>query len=203
MMHDIKRSYIYWDGAEMAALARHFADPSLNWIDPLALATVKLDRADAQHVWYSTAHARMVREEQAKRTFHKTVSARGIDLRIIDSPAHEIDCSHCGHGWCDDAAATSLALALGLVRDAVQDRFDCAYVISSEMTQALLAQHKDILPPHKEIFSVKLDAASLESARLPRLVAYGQAAKLQRPAIWNKPKWLTAHDQTAFSESGV
>jgi len=202
-MHDSKRSYIYWDGAEMAALARHFADPSLNWIDPLALATAKLDRADAQHVWYASAHARSLREEQAQRALHKMLSASGIDLRLIDSPSHEIDCSHCGHGWRDDAAATSLALALGLLRDAAQDRFDCAFVISNETTQTLLKQHKDLLPSNKEIISVQLDAASLEAARLPRLVDCGKAAKLQRPTIWNKPKWMVADDQTAFSETGA
>ena len=202
-MHDNKRSYIYWDGAEMAALARHFADPSLNWIDPLLLAAAKLGRGDAQHVWYSTAHARTLREEQAQRLFHRFLASRGIDLRLIDSPPHEVECGHCGHGWSDDAAITSLALVLGLVRDATQNRIDCAYIISNAMTQALLIQHKAILPTRTDIVAVTLDAASLEAARLPRMVDGAKGSKLQRPAIWNKPKWLAAEYQTSFSESGV
>ncbi len=202
-MHDSKRSYIYWDGAEMAALARHFADPSLNWIDPLALATAKLDRVHAQHVWYATAHACSAREDQAQRILHKMLAARGMDIRLIDSPGHEVDCSHCGHGWTDNAAATSLALSLGLLRDAIMNRFECAYVISNEVTQALLTQHKDLLPPGKEIIPLKLEAAALEAARLPHLVPHGRALKLQRPAIWNRPKWMDAEHQTTFSEGGV
>lgn len=202
MMHDSKRSYIYWDGAEMAALAQLYADPSLNWIDPLKLATAKLDRA-AHHVWFTPAICDSSREKQAQQALQKYLAARDVELRKVDAPSRETECSHCGHAAHDHKAATSLALTLGLLTDAVAARFDCAYLVTNELTQALISQHKALLPVTQQIIMLQFDAVALEAARLPRLVECGTGTKLQRPAIWNRPRWMVPTSETSLSESGV
>jgi hypothetical protein len=201
MMHDDKRSYIYWDGAEMAALASLFADPSLNWVDPFRLAAVKLNHP-VQHVWYAPSAADC-RDHFARKSLHKYLQACGVDLRIVKTALHEDECHHCGQTFIDSSRSTSLALTLGLLSDAMQDRFDCAYVVTNKTTQALLRQHQSLLPHGKQVNRLIVDVAALEASRLPRLVQCGAASRIQRPSIWNKPRWINAAFETALTDSGV
>jgi hypothetical protein len=203
MMHDSKRSYIYWDGAEIAALARDFCDPSLNWIDPDKLAASKLDRLAVKHIWYAATAADSSREQQAQETLHKVLAARGVEMRIVTTASRNLDCSHCGYTLHDGAAASSSALVLGMLRDAAADKFDCAYIITNPQMHDLLAQHMDLLPSSKQVVMLVCDAVTLESARLPRLAQCGTGTRIQRPALWNRPRWMNAFVETTLTESGV
>lgn len=201
-MHDSKRSYIYWDGSEIAALAALYADPSLNWFDPHQLETAKLDGA-LSHIWFAPQPCSSTREGQAQKTLHRLLKARGVDIRIVDQLGPDHECSRCGHASRDETGATSLALTLDLLSDAAQDLFDCAFVVTNQITQVLLAKHKALLPAGKRIVTLQLDLVALEAARLPRLVDCGGPTKLQRPSIWNRPRWMSLPHESFLTESGV
>ena len=202
MMHDNKRSYIYWDGAEIAALAQLFADPSLNWIDPVQLATAKLDRP-LHHCWVAPRLCQSSRQKTAQETLHKYLVSRGVELRSVDAPALHTECQQCGHTEHDHRVATSLALTLGLLSDAHRNRFDCAYIVANETARTLITQHQGLLPTDKQIMMLDVDAAALEAARLPNLVQCSDATKLKRPAIWDRPAWMLPTNDILLSENGV
>ena len=189
------RATLYVDGPSVAACADLFGDPSLNWMDLVALARMAgMEAATTRVVQFSAAGS-----AEAGASYVAALRAQGVDCRTAAPAQAERECLRCGHGWSETEGGTELALTFAVLAEAAEDLFDTAVLLASDRLReglegpfARLFAGKRLLtlsvgangrlkPPGSRIV---LSRAAYASARLPALLETSEGAPIAQPACW-------------------
>ncbi len=199
MTHQDNRSCIYWDGAQLELNAAYNADPSINWIDPVALARGR--EISGEHIWFAPSAFQSRTAKLASATYAHALETLGVEIKAVGQSAREIECTRCGHGWSEGASTTALTLGLHVMVDALRNRFDRAYIFTDDASFATLSHHMQQLWSDKELVLIRtrparrleravvLDLASFEHARLPKSIPTPDGTRIMRPGAWSPSRW--------------
>ncbi len=154
------RAILYVDGFNLYHPMHDLGINHLKWLDLTALG--KLICQDRSHklvgVTYCTAFQR---NDPAKMARHKTYISALESTRIVttelghymsqDTPA----CKKCGKvGSKETEKQTDINVALSLFSDAMQDKFDWAYLLSADSDQAATARYLKLFFKEKRLVTV-------------------------------------------------
>lgn len=186
----------------------------LKWLDLRALCEVFAPRPDydLRTVYYFSAYATWRPEAYARhRSFIRALIALGVTPILGQFKEKDRRCRHCGNAWKDhEEKETDVDIALYLIRDAFEDLYDRALVVSgdSDLAPALRmvrekfpAKEIRVIAPIGRSFSMDLVNAAggtsearkmkmihLERALLPAVVADGAGVTVcTRPVKYDPP----------------
>jgi uncharacterized LabA/DUF88 family protein len=187
----------------------------LKWLDlrALCLAFAPAPQQTLRTVYYFSAYATWRPDAYARhRAFIAALQARGVEAVIGLFKEKDRACRTCGSHWTDhEEKETDVNIALHLLRDAQQDRYDRALLISgdSDLAPAVrmvrqLFPHKDfrIIAPYNRNYSMDLVNAAggvsharrmklvhVERSLLPeRVLAIDGTLVATRPAKYQPPR---------------
>jgi len=205
----MSRVMVYMDGFNL-----YFGLRSKGWrkyyrLDLVALAQALLKPGQMlQGVHYFTsrirANGRNLADRQRQTTYLEALSTlprlQAYFGHYLEKPRQ---CRQCGAQWMDyEEKMTDVNIAVQLLTDAFDDRFDTALLISgdSDLTTPVRTLHTKfpakrlivIFPPGRQSFELKKTAhatftigeANLRQSQLPPEVAHADGFILQRPAHW-------------------
>jgi uncharacterized LabA/DUF88 family protein len=205
----LNRAVAYVDGFNLyfglkaAGLRRYY------WLDLPALASTFLHSGQAlDHLHYFTARIRNTGPNQADVARQSAyLDALAVSPRLTLHEGHFLEkqgkCRTCGSTWRTyEEKMSDVNLAVQLVMDALDDRFDTAFVVSGDSDLAtpirrVLARFpsKRIIvafPPKRHSADLKRIASGtfnigedkLRRSLLPDTVVTAAGVRLQRPATW-------------------
>ncbi len=205
----MSRVIVYVDGFNLYFGLRSKGWRKYYWLDLHALATALLKPGQTlQCVHYFTsrirANGRNVPDMQRQTAY---LEALGTLPTLQTHFGHYLEkpkqCRHCGAQWMDyEEKMTDVNIAVQLLADAFDDRFDTALLISgdSDLTtpvNKLRAKFPAkrlivVFPPGRQSFELKKAAnatfiigeANLRQSQLPAQVKRADGFVLQRPAHW-------------------
>jgi uncharacterized LabA/DUF88 family protein len=192
----LKRAAFYVDGFNLYHSIDGLGDPKLKWLSLTTLAQMLIPKRDEaiESITYFSAlatrrgHASVGRH----RTYISALKAQGVECvlgRFKDRPRR---CFACGNQWMHpEEKETDVNIAIRMVSDAYEDRYDVCYLISADT---------DLVPPlrlirenllEKEVVAVsppnrphgqhirslahrclKLNRDQIERCRLPNTLSY-------------------------------
>jgi hypothetical protein len=146
-------------------------------------------------------HASFLRQEAYLEALQAMCPRVSVHIgRFQQRTAH---CRACGASWTTyEEKESDVSLAVTLVRDAVQDRFDTALLVSADsdlcpaiLTAKLLAPGKRIIatfPPRRRSDDIgrtadgllRIDQRMLRQSQLPAKVVKPNGVAIERPAYW-------------------
>ena len=186
----------------------------LKWVDLRALCEVFAPRPDhdLRTIYYFSAYATWRPDAYARhRSFVRALKARGVTPILGKFKEKDRKCRNCGSSWKDhEEKETDVNIALYLVRDAFEDLFDRAIVVSGDsdlapalrmVRQKFPAKELRVIAPIGRQFSMDLVNAAggtaearkmkmihLERTLLPATVADDQGLVVStRPAKYDPP----------------
>lgn len=205
----MSRVMVYVDGFNLYFGLRSKGWRKYYWLDLHALATALLKPGQTlEGVHYFTsrirANGRNVPDMQRQTSYLEALSTLPILQthfgHYLEKPKQ---CRQCGAQWMDyEEKMTDVNIAVQLLADAFDDRFDTALLISgdSDLTtpvRKLRAQFPAkrlivVFPPGRQSFELKKAAnatftigeANLRQSQLPAQVQRADGFILQRPAHW-------------------
>lgn len=206
----MKRVIVYVDGFNLYFGLRSKHWRRYYWLDLVALgnALIKPDQT-LEQVHYFTSRIRTNAHNGAdvqRQTCYLEALSTLPNLQThyghyLEKPK---ECRSCGAAWMDyEEKMTDVNIAVQILSDAFDDRFDTALLISadSDLTTPVkrlrdLFPHKRVIavfPPNRRSFdlgkaangSFTLGEAKLRQSQLPNTVTRADGFVLQRPTHWN------------------
>jgi hypothetical protein len=205
-----RRAMLYVDGFNLHHAILETGRRDLLWLDLIGLgrqvrgATERL----AGVTWVS-AHRPQRRERMlALFAYERALRARGVRCLMGHFVMHADHCHACGHLWTSSTEKQSdVNLALAVASDAAADRFDTAYLVTTDGDHAATARFVRESFPEKRIVSVAppgrghnkqvvewcdaraaIDIPMLEQAILPERLRVGRRGWVERPLAWSPPE---------------
>lgn len=200
------RVCVYIDGFNLYFGLRSIGWSKYYWLDVVALSRRLLKRNQVlAEVRYFTARINRPPEKVRRQAVYldALAAATGCDMQFGRYRSDERLCKACGAGWpVDSEKKTDVNIAVAMLLDAADDRFDTAILISgdSDLVNAVHGVQQRFapkrvwmaFPPHR--FQTELEEAALGRVRirewmlaesqLPPVVVTKSGARLHRPAEW-------------------
>lgn len=204
----VQRVRAYIDGFNLFHGTRDRFGLIFHWIDPQALVRSLLRRGQRlDRVMYFTARNRQQHSGRHRQDIHLQAIVAHCQLVTIMLGRFQeksIACPQCRARWVTyEEKETDVSIAVSLVEDAAEDRYDVALIISadSDMVPAIHAARR--LRPEKKIIVVfppkrhsddlvrvadhvlRIDRTMLSRSQLPAKVIASSGVKLYRPVRWS------------------
>lgn len=205
----MSRVMVYVDGFNLYFGLRSKAWRKHYWLDLAALAQALLKPGQTLHgVHYFTsrirANGRNVADMQRQTAYIEALGTLGaLQLHFGHYLEKPKQCRQCGAKWMDyEEKMTDVNIAVQMLADAFDDRFDTALLISgdSDLTTPVCKLRAQFpakrvvvaFPPGRQSFELKKAAnatftigeANLRQSQLPAQVQRADGFMLQRPAHW-------------------
>lgn len=153
----VSRAAFYYDGFNIYHAVSNLGESHLKWLNLWALSEKLLMRGHELKsvVWCSAAYTADPRKLTRHRIYRRALESTGVECELghfIDEPAQ---CKSCGKSYFKKTEKQSdVNLAIRLIRDGFQNRYDCAYIVTADSDQAASARHFRALFPDKKLISV-------------------------------------------------
>lgn len=200
------RVIAYVDGFNLYHGLRHDGRRHL-WLDLDALATSLLKPGQGlERVRYFTARVRNDQDgHQRQADYLDALLAHSTRLEVIEGRFQQKTrcCNRCGRNWITyEEKETDVSIAVALIEDGVQDRFDTALVISADSDLCPAVRALKRLRPTKRIIAAfppnrrsddlrravdaafTIGAAKIRQAQLPPSITTAAGVTLVRPKHW-------------------
>ena len=142
------RTIAYIDGFNLYHAVDALDRPHLKWVDLKALvASFLRESQDLTAVNYYSAYATWLPNEFARhRQFTAALSSIGVSVHMSDFRTRSRRCFNCGASWdSHEEKQTDVRMAVDMVADALEDKFDMAVVITAD---------SDLLPAVAKVRSI-------------------------------------------------
>ena len=205
----MKRVIAYIDGFNLYFGLRHKGWRKYYWLDLVTLSRqlLKPDQVQCGVHYFTTRIRDNGRNSQDMRRQGAYLEALGTLPELTLQFGHYLEkprqCRKCGATWMDyEEKMTDVNIAVRLLADAFEDRFDTALIVSADSDLTTPVQQVLTRFPHKRIViaqppgrqSVALTKAAsgyltvgeakLRQSQLPSTVTRADGFMLQRPAYW-------------------
>ena len=155
-MTPLRRTITYIDGFNLYHALHNLNRPHLKWLDLWALSESLLQPQDTLvGVNYYTAYANWLplKSIVAHRAYIKALQAVGVTPVFGQFKDKYIKCQKCHQAFkTKEEKETDINIALGLVVDGMQDRYDKAILVSADTDLAAAVNKARELSPDKRIF---------------------------------------------------
>ncbi len=202
------RYSFYVDGFNMyyaLMYGRRFA--CYKWLDYRNLAERKIYRHDTvgDVVYFTSLVSWKPDSDRRHKTYIKALRSAGVEVVLGRFKRKQIICHKCDEKfWTHEEKRTDVNIALRVVADAHNDRFDKAVLVSADSDLLPVMDTVRKLTPDKEVglmlpirrrsdelrdaadFVFKMHEKDLRSAQFPHTIDLGQGVTVQRPASWPK-----------------
>jgi len=200
-----KRAAIYVDGLNLYHAIAELDRNYLKWLDLFALGRVIAPRSEVfrRAVWCTAYAPRDRKGIERHQAYHEALEATGVKCLVGHFLISADGCNACGHQWSVALEKQSdVNLALALVDDAFEDRFDVAYLVTGDGDQAATARYIKERFPKKRLVAVcapnrrwnkalldwadakvRLEPEHLEQALLP-----AEVGSVKRPGVYAPPE---------------
>jgi len=200
-----KRARLYVDGFNLHHAILDLSRRELLWLDLMALGRALLPPGERLMgtVWVSAHRPQRRDRMQALMAYEDALSARGVRCLMGHFVVHGDHCHACGHQWMDATEKQSdVNLALSIAADAAADRFDTAYIVTTDGDHAATVRFVHEAYPTKRIVSVappgrghnrqllewahartEIEIAMLEQCCLPERILT-RSGYVERPEGW-------------------
>jgi hypothetical protein len=204
------RAAFYYDGFNLYHAIAELQESHFKWLNLWALSEKMLLKNDQLRgvIWCSAAYTADPQKLIRHRIYRKALESTGVECEL----GHFVDelarCKSCGKQYYKKTEKQSdVNLAIRLIRDAFQDRFDTAYLVTADSDQAATARHFRDLFPNKRIISITppnkthskailqhahgqraISRASLAQCLFPEIVELANGEVCRRPAEYNPPR---------------
>lgn len=217
------RGAIYVGGFNLYHAISDLGMPHLKWLDLHRLGSLiargharTLERAVFCTAYFPGDHGKRVRHE----AYINALKNVGVEVKLGHTTKETMECKHpnCGHRW--DAPRekeTDINLALAVIDDAYQDRFDMAFVVTADTDQAATFRMMRDRFPEKRIVTVvppdrspskhlndlayrkiNLTVEHLDSCVFPALVQSEGQRTIPRPREYAPPEgWIHPDERPA------
>lgn len=204
-----KRAAFYFDGFNLYHSVQELGRPHLKWLDLAALARqiAPPSQVVKRVVWVTAYRPQGRRKMERHRLYHEALMARGVTCRLGHFVIYTDGCNACGHGWTvAEEKQSDVNLALSIVDDAHEDRFDVCYLVTTDGDHAATARYLKERFPHKTLVVVapprrranrmllafadaqaEIDLEHLEASLLPQTLK-GAEGELKRPLSYDPPQ---------------
>jgi hypothetical protein len=212
-----KRARLYVDGFNLHHAILDLNRHELLWLDLAALGRALLppDERLAGTVWVSAHRPQRRDRMQALMAYEGALGARGVRCLMGHFVVHGDHCHACGHQWMDATEKQSdVNLALSIAADAAADRFDTAYIVTTDGDHAATTRFLHESYPRKRIVSVappgrghnrqllewvhartEIEIGMLERCGLPERVLT-RSGYVERPMGWQANEEVTPPPST-------
>lgn len=204
-----KRARLYVDGFNLHHAILDLNRRELLWLDLNALGKALLPPGErlAGVTWVSAHRPQRRDRMEALLAYEQALRARNVRCLMGHFVVHGDHCKACGHQWMDATEKQSdVNLALAVASDAAADRFDTAYVLTTDGDHAATTRFVHESYPDKTVVSVappgrghnrqllewahlrtEIEVSMLERSSLPERV-------LTRSGVVDRPKgWSLAN----------
>ena len=200
-----RRARLYVDGFNLHHAILDLSRRELLWLDLTALGRALLPPGERLKgtVWVSAHRPQRKDRMQALMAYEAALCARGVRCLMGHFVVHGDHCHACGHQWLDATEKQSdVNLALAIASDAAADRFDTAYILTTDGDHAATTRFLRESYPDKRIVSVappgrghnrqllewahartEIEIAMLERCALPERILT-RAGYVERPSGW-------------------
>lgn len=205
----ISRASFYYDGFNLYHAIDELGHRHLKWLDLRALSQkLLLQGHELQSViWCSAAYTVDPSKLIRHRLYRRALESTGVECEL----GHFIDdftkCKACGNLHKRKTEKQSdVNLAIRLIRDAYQDRYDTAYLVTADSDQSATARHFRELFPHKKLISITppgkshskdilrfahgertIKQSAIEKSLFPQIVLQNGAEVCRRPEAYDPP----------------
>lgn len=201
------RAYI--DGFNLYFGLRHAGFKRYYWLDlPKLMSNLLKPDQVLDHTHYFTARIKLSGRNAPdidRQTTYMQALAVQPDLTIHEGQylAKDADCKHCGRVWITyEEKMSDVNLAVALLSDAFDDRFDTAIIVSADSDLTTPARRvrerfpdKRVIvafPPSRSSFALRevahasftIGDAKLRKSLLPDIVTTPTGVELHRPSTW-------------------
>jgi hypothetical protein len=200
-----KRARLYVDGFNLHHAILDLNRRELLWLDLNALGRALMPPSErlAGVVWVS-AHRPQRRDRMAALlAYEEALTARGVRCLMGHFVVHGDQCQACGHQWMEATEKQSdVNLALSIAADAAANRFDTAYILTTDGDHAATTRFLHEGYPDKRIVSVappgrghnrqllewahartEIETSMLERCGLPERILT-RSGYVERPVGW-------------------
>lgn len=200
-----KRARLYVDGFNLHHAILDLDRPELLWLDLTALGRALLPPGErlAGVTWVSAHRPQRRDRMEALLAYEEALRARDVRCLMGHFVIHGDHCQACGHQWMDATEKQSdVNLALAVAADAAADRFDVAYILTTDGDHAATTRFVHEGYPDKRVVSVapparghnrqllewahartEIEVGLLERCGLPERILT-RSGYVERPAGW-------------------
>jgi hypothetical protein len=204
-----RRAALYVDGFNLYHALVDLDREWLKWLDLQALARIMAPRSQVvRKVVWATAFKPQARHKLIRhQLYHDALRARGVTCLTGHFVIHTDGCNACGHMWqVAQEKQGDVNLALAVLDDAHENRFDVCYLLSGDGDHAATARWLKERFPEKKLVSVaapgrrhnraildwadgqvSLEFGHLAACLLPAAVD-GPDGTILRPATYDPPE---------------
>ncbi|MBU1346419.1 MAG: NYN domain-containing protein [Alphaproteobacteria bacterium] len=201
-----KRARLYVDGFNLHHAILDLNRRELLWLDLQALGRALLPPSErlAGVTWVSAHRPQRRDRMQAMLAYEEALTARDVRCLMGHFVVHGEDCQACGHQWMSATEKQSdVNLALAIAADAAADRFDTAYIVTTDGDHAATTRFLHEGFPDKRVVSVappgrghnrqllewaqartEIEVEMLERSALPERILT-RSGFVERPAGWS------------------
>lgn len=152
-----KRARLYVDGFNLHHAILDLNRRELLWLDLASLGKALLPPGErlAGVTWVSALRPQRRDRMEALLAYEEALRARGVRCLMGHFVVHSDHCHACGHQWMEaDEKQSDVNLALAVAADAAADRFDVAYILTTDGDHAATTRFVHEGYPNKRIVSV-------------------------------------------------
>ena len=200
-----KRARLYVDGFNLHHAILDLNRRELLWLDLNALGRALLPSNEtlAGVTWVSAHRPQRRDRMEALLAYEEALRARQVRCLMGHFVVHGDHCQACGHQWMDATEKQSdVNLALSVAADAAANRFDTAYIVTTDGDHAATTRFLHESYPDKTVVSVappgrghsrqllewahlrtEIDVGMLERSSLPERILT-RSGFVERPGGW-------------------
>jgi hypothetical protein len=204
-----RRAAVYVDGFNLYHAIDALDRDYLKWLDLGALARTVAPRSQViRRLTWCTAFRPSARHEVARhQAYHDALKARGVNCLTGHFVIYSDGCNACGHMWTvGEEKQSDVNLALSVLDDAHENRFDVCYLVTTDGDHAATARFLKerfpqkrlviVTPPGRRANRTLLEFADaqaeitipqLERSLLPPVVD-GPDGPILRPSVYDPPE---------------
>jgi hypothetical protein len=218
-----RRAALYVDGFNLYHAIEEMEREYLKWLDLRALARAIAPRSEViRKVVWCTAFRSAGRSRVARhQAYYEALKASGVTCMVGHFALYADGCNACGHSWTVATEKQSdVNLALAVLDDAHENRFDVCYLMTTDGDHAATARFlKERFPEKKLVLvappgrrqnptllewadaQVMLDFDHLVGALLPPAVS-GPDGPILRPSSYDPPEGPKTKGHLTLVSSG-
>ena len=152
-----KRAALYVDGFNLFHAIDELGRPYLHWLDLRALGRALSPKSEVvRRVTWVTAFRPQARHRLTlHQTYAEALRATGVHCLTGHFVIYGDRCNACGHRWnVAEEKQSDVNLALSVLDDAHEDRFDVCYLVTTDGDHAATARFLKERFPHKRLVLV-------------------------------------------------
>jgi hypothetical protein len=203
-----RRAAVYVDGFNLFHAIDELGPDYLKWVDLMALSRLIAPRSQVirQVTWCTAFRPQAKALTERHQAYFDALKATGVTCLSGHFVVYSDGCNACGHTWAvHEEKQSDVNLALSILDDAHENRFDVCYLVTTDGDHAATARFLKerfpqkrlvvVAPPERKPNRTLLEWADaqavisvdqLERALLPAVVQ-GEDGPILRPAVYEPP----------------